>query len=135
MNILLSQRKLIGISRAWNVKSRYVGICDNLIILVFDTTDIVDVSSIKYKKLFVIIADTPDTKKNINALITLCRLVIKCEDTDIYLETPEYPFEQILKDIKNKLHPDYIAWACCIILLVMLCFFILILVATAYQYY
>lgn len=134
MNILLSQRKLIGVSRTWQIKSNYIGICDNLVMLIFDATDIIDISSIKYKKIFVIIADTQETKQDVNKLITLCRLIIKCNDEDIYLETPSYPFEAILKNVKKKLHPDYISWLACLVLLIMFLFFILIIMATIRQY-
>jgi len=134
MNIILCQRKLKDIGLEWKVYSSYIGECDNVIVLIFDKNDIVNVQSIKYNSLFVIIANTPQrTVENIGALISLSKLVFGCSNSDIYLETEEYPFTSVLEDIEKKLRPNYGFWLTLTMLFGTLLFLSCVILATMYN--
>lgn len=102
MNIILSQKDIIGIDPEWILTNKYAGKCNILVVLIYDKNDIVDISNIKYKKLYVIIVNTYTNKKNIQTVISLTKIILRCDDTDIFLESDTYCAYQILRDIKIK---------------------------------
>lgn len=133
MNIILCQRKLKEVDSLWKIYKSYSGECNNLIILVFDQNDIVNIQSIQYKQIFVIIANTPqNTIQSTTSLIVLSKLVFGCSNSDIYLETERYPFTKILEDIGKKMSLDCGFWLASSILFSLLLFLSCVILATIY---
>jgi len=133
MNIILCQRKLKEVDPLWKIYSSYSGECNHLLILVFDKNDIVNIHPIKYKQIFVIIANTPQNNlQTTTGLIALSKLVFGCSDSDIYLETERYPFTKILEDIGKKLSPDCGFWLASSMLFTLLLFLSCVTLATVY---
>lgn len=129
MNIILCQKNLVEVNPFWSVYKSYTGSCDHLIVLIYDKNDIVNIRGIAYKQLFVIIAKN----ENITNLISLSKLVLRCSDSEIFIESNEYRLSEILAEIRRRMSPDYGFWVACIMLLVVFSFMGIFVISTIYN--
>jgi hypothetical protein len=130
MNILISQHNIYQNNKHLKVCKSYTGKCNNLIIIIFDESDIINIDNIKYNNLFVIIAKTD---KNVQTLISLCVLIMRCNSKDIYLETPKYTTDDIIRDIKHKIESDHIFWILSIMIFIIITFLLLLMLVVIYK--